>query len=176
MICMKQDDDDTNREISNDNSEVPGESTLSSDIKEDDLDNQQEILHQEQARYDKTLPMTTVPLPKKRNRADTVIACTSLPNLCHAARAIAPPLLKRQKSTIEIFRMSEIVPSQALPLPKADGDRSVPQPEAGGDHNVPQHPYATFEVVKRFVEAIIFTKTPWPIISDEMYWIVDEAW
>ena len=26
------------------------------------------------------------------------------------------------------------------------------------------------------MEAIVFTKTPWPIISDEKYWIVDEAW
>jgi hypothetical protein len=26
------------------------------------------------------------------------------------------------------------------------------------------------------MEAIIFTKTPWPIISDEKYSMVDEAW
>ena len=26
------------------------------------------------------------------------------------------------------------------------------------------------------MEAIVFTKTPWPIISDEKYWMVDEAW
>ena len=35
---------------------------------------------------------------------------------------------------------------------------------------------ATFEVVKRFLEAIIFTKTPWPITSDEKYSMVDKAW
>jgi len=34
----------------------------------------------------------------------------------------------------------------------------------------------TFEVAKLFLEAIVFTKTPWPIISDEKYWLVDEAW
>jgi len=45
IICMKQDDDDTNREIGNNTSYVPGEFTLSSDIKEDDLDNQQKVLH-----------------------------------------------------------------------------------------------------------------------------------
>jgi hypothetical protein len=26
------------------------------------------------------------------------------------------------------------------------------------------------------MEAIVFTKTTWPIISDEMYSMVDEAW
>jgi hypothetical protein len=38
VIMMSQDDDDTDWEISNDNSEDPGESTLSSDIENDDLD------------------------------------------------------------------------------------------------------------------------------------------
>jgi len=50
------------------------------------------------------------------------------------------------------------------------------QKPGGGDHNVPQHPKATFEVPKWFMVAIVFTKTPWPIISDEMYSMVDEAW
>ena len=49
-------------------------------------------------------------------------------------------------------------------------------PVTGGDHNVPQHQKATFEVAKWFMEAIVFTKTPWPIISDEKYSMVDEAW
>jgi len=35
---------------------------------------------------------------------------------------------------------------------------------------------ATFEVAKRFMEAIVFMKTPWPIISDEKYSMVDKAW
>ena len=42
---MKQDDDDTNQEITNNESEDIGESTLSSDIAEDNLDNRQEVLH-----------------------------------------------------------------------------------------------------------------------------------
>jgi len=50
------------------------------------------------------------------------------------------------------------------------------QRPGGGDHNVPQHQKATFEVAKRFMEAIVLTKTPWPIISDEKYSMVDEAW
>jgi len=88
---------------------------------------------------------------------------------------MAPPLLKRQKSTINISRESDIV--QALPLPKAGGHQNVPQQKpGGGDHNVPQHQKATFEVAKRFIEAIVFTRTLWPIISDEKYSMVDEAW
>jgi len=45
IILMKQDDDDTNQEITNNESEDIGESTLSSDIAEDNLDNRQEVLH-----------------------------------------------------------------------------------------------------------------------------------
>ena len=82
IILMKQDDDDTDREeISDDKSEVLGESTLLSDIEEDDLDNRQEVLHLDQARHDKIIRTTRVPQPKKRNCANTVIARTSLPNL-----------------------------------------------------------------------------------------------
>jgi len=89
---------------------------------------------------------------------------------------MAPPLLKCQKSTINILRESDIVPALALPLPKAGGDHSVPQPKASGDHNVPQNQNATFEVAKQFMEPIVFTKTPWPIISDKKYSMVDNAW
>jgi hypothetical protein len=63
-----------------------------------------------------------------------------------------------------------------FPLPKASGDQTVPQPKAGGDHNISQHQKATFEVAKRFMEAIVFTKTPWAMLSDEKYSMVDEAW
>jgi len=175
IIRMKQDDNDTDREISENESGDLGESTLSSDIEEDDLDNQQEVLHQDQACCDMTMQTTRVPPPKQRSRADTVIARTSLPNLRHPAGAMAPPLLKCQKSTVNISRESDIV--QALPLPKAGGDHNMPQQKpGGGDHNVPQHQKATFEVAKWFMEAIVFTKTPWPIISDEKYSMVDKAW
>ena len=145
-------------------------------MEEDDLDNQPENLHLDQARRDKTIRTTRVPLPKTRSRADTVIARTSLPNLRHPAGAIAPPLLKHQKSTINILRESDVLPAQALPLPKTGGDQNVPQPKAGGDHNVPPRQQVTFEVAKQFMDAIIYTKTPWPIISDEKYSMVDKAW
>jgi len=174
IILMKQDDDDTDREISNDESEDPRQSTLSSNIEEDDLDIRQEVLHLNQAYRDKTIRTAEVPLPTKRSCADTVIARAPLPNLRHPAGAIAPPLLKCQKSVINISHESDVV--QALPVPKAGGDQNVPQPKAGGDYNVSQHQMATFEVAKRFMEAIVFTKTPWPIISDEKYSMVDESW
>jgi len=172
-----QDDDDTDREeISDDDSEDAGESTLSSDIEEDNFDNQQEVLHLDQARRDELIRTTRVPLPKKQNHANTVFARTSLPNLRRPAGTMAPPLLKRQKSTINILHKSDILPAQVLPLPKAGGDHDVPQPNASGDHNVPQHQKATFEVAKRFIKGIVLTKTPWPIICDEKYSMVDKAW
>ena len=107
---------------------------------------------------------------------DTVIARTALPHLQDPAGAIAPPLLKGQKSTINIIRKSDVIPAQALPLLKVGGVQNVPQPKAGRDHNVPQHQKGTFEVAKRFMEAIVLTNSPCPIISDEKYSIVDEAW
>jgi len=96
-------------------------------------------------------------------------------NLRHPARAIAPLLLIRQKSTINTLCESDVVPALGLPLPKAGGDKNLLPPKAGGDQNIPQHQAATFEVVKRFMEAIVFTKTDWPIISDGKYSMVDDA-
>jgi len=49
IILMMPDDDDIDREISNDEREDPGQSTLSSDIEEDDFDIRQEVLHLDQA-------------------------------------------------------------------------------------------------------------------------------
>jgi len=174
VIQMNQDDDDVYREISNDKSDEAGESTLSSDIEEDDLLIWQEVLHLDHAHHDKTIRTKRVPQPKKRSRADTDIVPTPLPNPRHPVAAIAPPLFKRQKSAFNISRESDVV--QALLLPMAGGDHNVPQPKSSGDHNVPQHQKATFEVVKQFMEAIVFTKTAWPITSDEKYLMVDKAW
>jgi len=81
IILMKQDNDDTNWEISNDECQDLGESTLSSDIEDADLDNRQEVLHPDQPRCEKTIRTTRVPLPMKRSRAHTVIAHTLLPNI-----------------------------------------------------------------------------------------------
>jgi hypothetical protein len=81
IILIKQDDDDIDWEISNDESEDLGQSTLSSDIEEDDVDIWQEVLHLDQARHERTIRTTRVTPPKKRSRADTVIACAPLQNL-----------------------------------------------------------------------------------------------
>jgi len=81
IILMKQDDHDTDQEISNDESEDLGESTLSSNIEEDDLDNWHEVLRLDRLRRNKTIRTTRVPLPTKWSCADTVIAHTPLPNL-----------------------------------------------------------------------------------------------
>jgi hypothetical protein len=59
---MKQDDDDTNQEISNDKSEDLGALTMFSDIEEDHLHYRQQVLHLDQARRDKTIRATRVPL------------------------------------------------------------------------------------------------------------------
>jgi len=109
IILIKQDYHDTNQEISNDENEDRGESTSSSDIEEDDLDNQQKVLHEDQVRCDKTIRTTRVPLSKKRSCADTVISHTPLPNLQHPVGAIALPLLKHRKSTIDISQKSDVV-------------------------------------------------------------------
>jgi len=92
---------------------------------------------------------------------------------------MAPSLLKRQKlSLLNILSKSDHAPSAwALVLPnKSRGDQNIPQPKASSNQNVPQHQKATFEVVKRFKEAIVFSKTPWPILSDDKYSMVEEAW
>jgi len=92
---------------------------------------------------------------------------------------MAPALLKCQKSSLlDKLSESDRAPStQALVLPnQSSGDQNSPQPKSSSDQNVPQHQNATFEVAKRFMEAIIFTKTPWPILSDDKYLMVEEAW
>ena len=91
---------------------------------------------------------------------------------------MAPPLLKCQKSTLlNQFSESDHAPSTlVLPLHKSSGDQNVSQPKISADHIIPQYRQATFEVAKRFMEAIVFTMTPWPIVSNGKYSIIEEAW
>jgi hypothetical protein len=163
-------DDKTNQQIGDTDSEDTGESTLSSDIKEDGLDHQLEVFNLCQRRRDKSLHTTKVPLPKKRSRADSVIACPPLPNSQNLPAAMAPPLPKRQKSSLlNKSSESDWTPSAwALVLPNNwSADQNSPQPKARSDHNVPQHQKGTFGIAKRIMEAIVFTKTPWAILSDD---------
>lgn len=47
--------------------------------------------------------------------------------------------------------------------------------KAGGEYYLPQHTRAVFDLAKRCINAIMFTKTPIPIILNVRYSIVDEA-
>ena len=174
---MKQ-DDDTDQELSDDESEDPGESSLLSNIPEDDSDHQQEVLLLGQARQDKTLQTTRVPLPKKWSRSDTVIGHAPLPNSRNPDEPMAPPLLKRQKSNLlnKLSKSDRAPSTQMLSLCTSRGDLNVPQPKASADQNVPQYQTATFEVVNRFMEAIVFTKIPLPDLSNYKYSMGEEAW
>jgi len=92
---------------------------------------------------------------------------------------MAPPLLKCQESSLlNKLSESDCAPSaQAIVLPnKSSGDQNIPQPKASSDQNVPHHQKSTFEVAKWFMEAIVFTNNPWPIISDDKELMVKEDW
>jgi len=170
--------DETDQELGDDDHEDTRESTLSSNIEQDYFDHQQEVLHLGQAHREKSLRTTRVPPPKKRSHVDTVIARPPLPNSRNLPAAMAPPLLKCQKSYL-LNRLSEsdCTPSaRALVLPnKSSSDHNIPQPKASSNQNVSQHQKATFEAAKRFMQAIVFTKTPWPILSNDKYSMVEEA-
>ena len=149
-ISLLKQDDDTNQELSDDEREDLEKSTLSSDIEEDELDQQQQVLLLGQVRRDKSFRSTRVPLPTKRSYADTGISHPLLPNSRNPAGAMAPPLLKHQNATL-LNKLSEAdrAPStQALPLCMSSGDQNVPQPKASANQNVPQHQNATFVEAK----------------------------
>jgi len=172
-------DDKTNHVFGDGNSEDTGESTFSSNIEEDNFDHLQEVLYLAQARRDKSLRTTMVPLRKKRSLGDTVIAYPPFPNSRHLPAAMAPPLLKHQTSSlVNILSEPDHAPSsRALVLSNmSSGNKNIPQPKASSDQNVPQHQKATLDAAKWFMEVIIFTKTPWLIPSDDKYSMVKEAW
>jgi len=178
LVSVLEQHDNTEQKIRNDESNDPGKFTLFSDIEEDNLDHQQKVLLLGKVRWDKSLRTARVPKQNKQHRADTVIACPLHPNYWNPAGAREPPLLKCRKSNVLIkLSESDHAPSNpALPLRKSSGDQNVPQPKASADQNVPQNQKATFEIPKIFKEAIIFTNTPWPILSNEKYWMVEEMW
>jgi len=177
MTSLLKQDDDLNQEISDDGSDDPRESIIISDIEINNLDHQQQVLHVGQARRDKSLRTTRDPLPTQWCCTNTVIARPPLPNPRNPAGAMAPPMLKSQKSTLfNRLSDSDHAPStQALQLHNSSGDQNVSQPKASADQNIPQHQKATLEVAKRLMEAIVFTKAPWPISSNDKYSMVEEA-
>jgi len=133
----KEDNDVPDCEISHHESEARGETTLPSNIEGDNVDHKQDDLHLGPACHDATLWRTRAPQETTQSCADTVIACIPLPKPHNPAGAIAPPLLKCEKSTINTILKYDHVPAQALPHPKAGADQNAPHPKASEDHNVP---------------------------------------
>jgi len=84
-ISLLKQGDDTDQELSDDESENHRESTLSSDIEEDYLDQQKEVLLLAQVCQDKSLRTTRVPLPMNERLADAGIARPPLPNSQNSA-------------------------------------------------------------------------------------------
>jgi len=97
IYVIREDNGDTNQEISENKSGDCGKSTFSSNINADFLENLQEVLHLNLMHHDKAIQAPGVPLPKLRSCAGNVSAHKSLPNPWHPAGAIAPPLLKPKK-------------------------------------------------------------------------------
>jgi len=138
-ISLVEEDANTDQEIGDDESENRGQSTILSDIEKDDLDHQLEFLLLGKARRDKSLRTTRVPLSTKWWCADTVIACSPLPNSRNPAGEMASPMLRHRKLAILIkLSMSDsVLSAQALPLHLSRGDQHVQQLKASADWNVP---------------------------------------
>jgi len=176
MWIMKQ-NDNTNQEISDNTSENTGESTWPADNKEDDLHYEQEVVHLGEVRWDKSLQTTRIPLPKKESCTDTFIAHPPLPNSRNPAETMAPELLTSKESTLlnKLSESDHAPSSQVLPLCKSKADHNVPHQKASADENIPQHQTAMFEVAKGCVQYIIFLITPWQILFDDKYLMVEQV-
>jgi len=174
---MKQ-DHDPDQEICHDGSQDTEVSSISSNTKQDNLDHQQDDLFLGQVCRDKSLRTTRVSLPKERSRANTDIACPPVSKSGKPPGSMAPPLLKCQKLALlnQLSESDDAPSAQALPQPRSSGDQNGPPPKASADQNVTQHQMATFEVSKLFMKAIVFTKTPSPILPDDNYLRVEQAW
>jgi hypothetical protein len=171
-------DNQTNYEIGDDESADIDVSTFSSGLEENGFHQQLEVLHLGQARRDLTLPTTRFPLPEKWRSADAVMACPPHPYYRTLPGAIAPLLLNPQKSFFyNKLSQSDYTPSarEVVLSNKSSGDQNIPQPKACSDQNVPEHHTATVEVLKRFNEAIVLTNTPWAILSNDKFPVVEEA-
>jgi len=174
-------DDDTDQDIgdreSDGASQDTGEYILLSDIEEEDLDHQQQVLLLGQARRDKSLQTSRVPLPMTWSHANAVIARPLITNSRKPHASMAPPLLKRQPSALlnKSCKSDHAPSTQALPQHESSGDQNAPRPKVIADQNIPQHQKAPFEVVKAFMEAIVFTKTSSLIVSDDNYLMVENV-
>jgi len=138
IIVTMQGDDKWEYMISDNETEDPRESTVSSVTQKDDLDHPLQILCLGEACHNKRSRSTRVTLPKTQSVADTLIPRYKLLRVWYPAKAIAHLLFKSQMSIINMLCKSELIAAQALPIPRASGDQNVPQTMASGHQNVPQ--------------------------------------
>lgn len=174
-ILLKRGDDNADHEIQHDESENPSQFTWCTNIEETHFDHQREFLLVGQVCPNETVWTVWVPLQKSYRHTVTGIAPTPHPDSKYPARAMAPPLIKCQKWTLNTLHKSDLVPAQTLPLSKSSGNWNSPWPNADGVHNVPELCKATFEEATRFMEAIMFTQTLWRMISNEKWLMVHET-
>jgi len=178
LISSVNEDNNTNKEFSDDESGDLQESSFSFHIEDDDLDAKQQALIPGEACWQMSFRTTRVPLPKKQSHTGCVIGRPPLTHSQNPAGAMAPSLLKRQQATLlnQFSKSDSTTSSEALPLHMSCGDQNVPQPKASADQNIYQHQEATFEIAMRFMEAIIIVKTHWPLLSNGMSSMVEEDW
>ena len=132
LISLVKENDDTDWENGHDASEDTGESTIWSNIEEDDFNHQLDVLHLGKVHQNNSLQTTRVPLLEKRNSARTIIAHPPLPNSRKPPGSMAPPLLKHHKSALlnKLSRSDHLLSAQVLPHLKSSGDQNAPQPQA----------------------------------------------
>jgi hypothetical protein len=94
-------DDATDQAIREDTSEDTGDSTLVSDIEENDWNQQKKVLLRGQEHWNKLFHAIRDQLPKKQSHANTVTTCLPVQNSQKPPGLKAQPLpLKSQKSTL----------------------------------------------------------------------------
>ena len=108
---------------------------------------------------------------------DTVVACPLVPNSWRPLGSMEQILLKCQTSALghNLCKCNCVPSAQALLEFKSSGDHNAPQSQASADQNVPQHQNGAFEVGKRFMETVVFTKTPLQIFSNHKHLIIEDA-
>jgi len=165
------------QEINEGDSESTRLSTSLSVIVQDTLNHPQTVLLEGQACWNKSIWTSKVVLLKKWTCADTVLTHPPLPNSRDSAAAMAPQLLKHQKTTLlnTLCKFDHAPSVQVLPLPKSTGDQHAPHSKACWDQNVAQQQHNSCEVAKIFVQPIVFMKSPWTMLSGQKYSMVIEA-
>jgi len=171
-------EDDTDQEIGDDKRKDTGQFAVSCDCEEEDLHNQQEVSLRSLVHWDKSFWTIGVPPPRNWNSTDTTTGRPVFKYWQYPAAEMELPLPKCQKSTLlnKLFQSDCAPSSHALPLYMSSGDLNVQLLKASREQNIPQCQITTGEVANWLMEAIIFMRTPSPILSDEKYWMANVAW